>query len=454
MDYAKSRRNPDAVAIPSGPHACALLTDPKWTPAYPGESRISLAVGVENGSDHRFLQKPVVVGGAKAYEISGESGRDCVLDLPVSHTFSIELRMDRSSGTNACEFVEDYGARAVAKLANPDTFSVDTAKRPFSAWDGCAFVAKLFGQNLTGYTLAPDGTEDPFSGCRATSREQTRAGLKAGYDKWRPNRGDRLTRIGDKDAIVRDGGNCDVLWHQGPSGSANEWFGSLIFDLVAEDCATATRLAAEAIQLAGQAPESGAVQPQRPLLYGPDENDTGKVGACVDLINSDCSPYRGGITVPPTFEAAANASRVNQAVQCEAFQEAVKAAYGETLAPVTWGTHCMFVEPTHTLLVYVDIDGQNRPAEYGTGSSNWIDRQVKQVGGKQAVTFRTADGAEYDVYYSPYNEISRRGNLHLHLQAYPPRGVRYENAVPLDPVRTELAERVVALVDRKYFGSR
>src|SRR5262249_52388990 len=157
------------------------------------------------------------------------------------------------------------------------------------------------------------------------------------------------------------------------------------------------------------------------LLYSPGDNDTGKVGACVDLSNSGCLPYGGGVTVPQSFETAAEASRANPAVQCEAFQKLVKIAYGPSLAPVTWGAHCMFVEPSHTLLGYVDIDGQNSPGEYGTGPGNWIDRQVKEIAGKQAVTFWTADHTEYDVYYSPYNDVTRKGNLHIHLQAGPPR---------------------------------
>ncbi|GLY64362.1 hypothetical protein Atai01_09810 [Amycolatopsis taiwanensis] len=450
LDYAKSHRNPNAVTIPTGPHSCSLVADANWSPGY---SRLSLAVGADNDFEGRFSEKPIALGGAKAYEIDqgDDSLPDCVLDLPVSYTLSIELKTDASAG---CQLVEDYGAATVAKLADPDARGVDTAKRPLSAWDGCAFLTSLYGPDLDGYRLTPNSrSSDPFSGCESSNeRGKTGPSLKVTYDKWAPKRTDQLIRIAGKDAAVRGGaGTCTVSWHQGGSSSPNEWFGSVIFELADADCVTAERHAAEAVELAERAPEGSASRPQRPLLYGPDDNDTGRIGACADLFNSPCAPYQGGVTVAPTFEAAAADSQADQAVQCEAFSEAVKSAYGSSFSPVIWGTHCMFVEPTHDMLVYVDIDGKNVPADYGTDPSLWADRQVKPIDGKQSVTFWDTRRSEYDVYYSPYGDISRPGNLHIHLAADHPRGVRGTSTATLEPARAELAERVITLVDRKYF---
>lgn len=450
LDYAKSHRNPTAVTIPTGPHSCSLVADAHWTPGHRG---LSLAVGAGNDIDRRFSEKPIALGGAKAYEIDqgDDSHPECVLDLPVSYTLSIKLKADSSS---ACQLVENYGAAAVAKLAAPDALGVDTAKRPFSAWDGCAFLATLYGADLDGYRLTPNSrSTDPFSGCESVG-EQRKTGPSLGviYDKWAPERNDQLIRIAGKDAVVRGGaGKCTVLWNQGASSSPNEWFSSVLFELADSDCVAAERHAAQAVQLAERAPEGAAARPQRPLLYGPDDNDTGRIDACVDLFNSPCAPYQDGVTVPPTFEAAAADSRADQAVQCEAFSDAVKGAYGPSLSPVIWGAHCMFVEPTHALLVYVDIDGKNAPADYGTDPGLWTDRRVKPIDGKQSVTFWDTRGAEYDVYFSPYGDIERPGNLHIHLEANHPRGVRDTSTATLEKVKAELAERVITLVDRKYF---
>jgi len=469
LESARARGVSQAVTFATGPHACTMATDPGWTTSY--TSKIWVMVGTENSFGNRYLEKPVTLGGAKAYELrqdSGSSNRSCVLDIPVSHTRAISLHLDSDLVTDpkygSCGIVERYGTAAIAKLANPDALSMDTSQRPMAAWDGCAMLTKLLGADAGKYRMIPDGSSDLFSGCRAIDdkdrQTQGSPALQAKYDRWMPGRTDNLTQVGGKDAIVtQQGDSCFVQWNQGPTGVNNVWLSNLVMKIEGrQGCAATQRTAEQAMQLVGQAPNDVTAKPQRPLLYGPDDNDTGSVGACVDFANgesnSGCVPYTGGVKVPKTFEDAASASHINKAVQCEAFQDAVRAAFGDTLKPVTWGEHCFFVEPTHTLILTVDIDGADAPQPYGTGGV-YRDRQVRQVGGKQSVTYWDKTKSAYDVYYSPYNDLGRNGNLHIEVEAKPPRGESGADAaitVPLDPAKAQLVEQVIAQVAQKYFA--
>ncbi|WP_433709423.1 hypothetical protein ACQP2U_23280 [Nocardia sp. CA-084685] len=469
LNIAKSRGLPDATLIPSGPHSCMMATDGQWQPSSP--ARLRLSVGTYDDFGLRYNEKPIIVGDMKAYEMrqdSGTSNRNCTVRLPISFTFAIALNVDsdliKDPNYDACVPAEAYAAGVVTKLSDPDAHAVDAARQPFSAWDGCAFMTKLVGQGADSYRFVPNGAADPLSGCRALSKDpkaaiETGLSLETKYDKSAPGRSEKATQIGGKDATINQGrSTCDVSWNQGETGVTNVWFSSLVFTVRAKDCNSAQQFATQAIHLAGQHPNDNISKPQRPLLYRPDENDTGSVGACVDFTNAGsnagCAPYRGGVTVPKSFEAAANASRNNQGTQCEAFHDAVKAAYGDALAPVTWAAHCLFVEPTHTFVVMADIDGANRPDNYGKGGGTYSDRQVTQIGGKPAVTFWDAKKSSYDVYYSPYDDIGRAGNLHIKIEAYPARGDLSTNkpiTAILDPAKAKLAEQVIAQMVQKYF---
>jgi hypothetical protein len=93
--------------------------------------------------------------------------------------------------------------------------------------------------------------------------------------------------------------------------------------------------------------------------------------------------------------------------------------------------------------VTVNIDGADTPGNYGIGGPYFADRRVTQIGGKQAVTFWDTKKSQYDVYLSPYNDINRAGNLHIQVEARPPRGNLSSDAaitVPLDRGKAQVAE--------------
>lgn len=317
VNAARSGVNPRAVTMPSGPHACLLAVDEKWTPAYP--SRLTIEVGADDDADFRYLEKVLTVGGAKGYEYSDdETRRECLVDLPVSFSLSVRLDLEAEVAKDvrydACVVVEHYAASVVARLSTSEG-RTNLGQRFFAAWDGCSFLARLLAADAGAYTFEANGHDDPFSGCKTTGTNRSPGPeLEVTYSKWYAEPGERPTRIAGKAAMINSGARCEIRWNQGTTGNANEWFGSVIFALKADDCATTQRLATEAIALAGGAPDDGGTKAQRPLLYAPGENDTGKVGPCVDLILPDCVPYDGGLAVPPGFEAAANASSRTRAV--------------------------------------------------------------------------------------------------------------------------------------------
>ena len=171
------------------------------------------------------------------------------------------------------------------------------------------------------------------------------------------------------------------------------------------------------------APAAG-VAPQRPLLYGPDENDTGAVGDCVDYGGlggqKDCEPYHE-VPIPGSPEQIMAATKENRNVQCAVFKDAVEEVFAEDFVPVTWAAHCFFVDPTHVFDIRVNVDPDNRPSDYGKGDL-YRDREETTVAGLRAVTFWTDQPSAFNLYLSPGNDIDERGNLHIELTAYGGRG--------------------------------
>ncbi len=172
------------------------------------------------------------------------------------------------------------------------------------------------------------------------------------------------------------------------------------------------------------ADHEGDVEPQRPLLYGADENDTGAVGDCVDLPVSgglkDCEPYHE-VRVPPKPDDIMAAPSINQNVQCAVFEDAVQNVFGKDFSPVTWGEHCFFVDPTHVIDIRVNVDAGNRPSDYGRGRL-YSDREETEVAGLPAVTFWNERKSEFDIYLSPNDNLDQAGNLHIALNAHGGRG--------------------------------
>ncbi|WP_158879814.1 DUF3558 family protein [Amycolatopsis anabasis] len=459
VELAKSRGATTATPLATGPHGCMLAPKPDYSP---GDDGIEVQVGVSSDQSSRYRATPVTVGGAKAYESKdyGSSAKRCELVVPVSFTRGIEFKYQSYDDVDTCPVVRQYAEAAVAKLRNPDTITVDTAKRPFAAWDGCVFLTQVLGADANNYTYQPSGTKDEFSGCETRRKEGTGRPsydpkLEVFYDQvLEKPEGPR--QIGGKTVEVKQVGSCVLTWDQADSGTGNKWLATLKFKLTAADCEQGAKLAEQAMRLADQAPPDANAQPQRPLLFAPDENDTGAVGACADFGatggQADCEPYHE-TKVPQGTEAIMSASDSDRNLWCAVYADAVKAHFGPELKALTWGEHCFFVEPTHTLSLRMNVDSENVPADYGDRPDLYVERQETQIAGKPAVTFYDKRKSTFDIYLSPWGDLGRRGNLHIGVEALPGRGDDSRNDAQLDPAKAQAGIQAMTDTVQRYFAS-
>ena len=202
-------------------------------------------------------------------------------------------------------------------------------------------------------------------------------------------------------------------------------------------------------------PQGGGVAPQRPLLYGPNDNDTGAVGACVDFGATgglaDCEPYHD-VPLPTKLDEILAAAGDNRNVQCAVFKEAVERVFGTDFSPITWAAHCYFVDPTHVFDINVNVDPNNRPSDYGRGDL-YAGREETEIAGMAAVTFWTSGRGEFEIYLSPHDDLGSSGNLHIRIGA---QGGRGDEITDLDQTITaeqaEQAREVMTQVVEEYFS--
>ncbi|PRX45380.1 hypothetical protein B0I33_10943 [Prauserella shujinwangii] len=457
---ARSRGAPNAATIATGPHACMMVVHPDYSPA---DENVSVRVGALSDHFSRYSMAPIELNGARAYlyQQGGSARGHCRVDIPVSFTRAIVFEHETYDKRDVCPALRRYAGAAVAKLGSPDSLTIDRDTRPFSQWDGCSFLSQVLGQEADMYTFQPhhaDGVADPFSGCATTDKsgkaEATTPELDVRY-KEAPEPSGQAAQIAGKTVYLEQlGPLCEATWNNGPSGVRNKWFATTLFTITTGDCDVAARLAEQAISLAGGKPSHADAQPQRPLLYGPDENDTGSLGACVDFRvtggNADCEPYQE-VPVPEAPDQILKAAGVNRHVQCAVFKEAVQGVFGTAFKPVTWGEHCYFVEPEHVLTIQVNVDPRNVPNDYGNRPDLYLDRQVTDIAGKPAVTYWTKRREHFDIYLSPSGDLSQRGNLHIGIETKRGRG-READLPEVTPEQAQQASEVMAHVVQKHFS--
>jgi hypothetical protein len=208
--------------------------------------------------------------------------------------------------------------------------------------------------------------------------------------------------------------------------------------------------------LAGPAPSNE--KPQRPLLYGANDPDSTAVGACVEFQHGDntCAPYQP-ITLPKSLSQWLAAGNTQPSVACAISVDAVRQVYGDTFKPVLSGDFCYYVEPTHVLLLSFDVSAVYKPGDYGNRPDLYANVQTTTVSGKQAKTFTdSVKGAkpgqpayhEYDVYVSPFNDLTRSGMVAASAEATVPRGG--EVGGPYDVSRLHDLDQAMAKVIASY----
>ncbi|GAB3469028.1 hypothetical protein [Actinophytocola sediminis] len=214
-------------------------------------------IAYDSGERRRAL------GGATAF-VDGTQPNECVVDLPVSPTTSIEVRAtDSDATTSPCALAEPVAAAVAETLDDPGQV------RAAARWDPCDAVRTAHGGQPDQYEEVSDlaicthtasGTTFAFrsgkpgaSGSEAPGAEPWRAERVAGVRVWFS---DNPTKA-----------SCHAQWEAGQLGSPYSISASdvLVAEVGAKSCADAMALIEPLVGVLGQPPPDQA--PQRPVLY-------------------------------------------------------------------------------------------------------------------------------------------------------------------------------------------
>jgi hypothetical protein len=448
LTVAKQRQVPNAVTVPTGPHTCVLAANKDSISVQYG---MHLGVGLFSDQLTRYSTTPIVLAGAKAYELARDGS--CHVIIPVSFVRAIVLYYMQNT-PDLCSVVRQYAEATVTKLRDPDTAAYRDTTHPFAAWDACSLLRTVTGENSAEYQPfdEPDmsdplvSTGDLLSGCRTAGGGSR---LQIVYGNQRHLEGDKSRRINGKTVLVSGSGPCTATWDHGPSGSPVPEYATASVIVTGKDCVA---LAERVMPLADRQPDD--VAPFHPLLYGPDDDDTGSLGACADLgvtgVRQYCEPYHE-VSVPEDPDDILAAAKKDTNVQCAVFLDAMKETFGEQFAPVTWGEHCFFVNNEHMLQIKVNVDPENPPSDYGADPGLWMDREETEIAGRPAVRFWDTSRNTFDIYLSPYDDLDRPGNLHIRVEMIGGRGREPGTAPPLPQDTADLATTAMTRAVETYF---
>ncbi|MFC4082863.1 hypothetical protein [Amycolatopsis samaneae] len=192
------------------------------------------------------------------------------------------------------------------------------------------------------------------------------------------------------------------------------------------------------------------------LVYSPDGQDTGAVGACADWLvpsrGEDCDPAVP-VPVPQEPDKILAAGATDSQVECAVFADAVARVFGPGLRPVATPGACYFVEPPHRVQIEVGALAPADPPEmFGVDPAEWRERKVTSLHDMATVTFESQRGDEFSVYTSPHNDLASRAHLRLRVKAEPERGITLAGLVntvsEVDKVRA--VETMVRVLDQHF----
>ncbi|WP_216210637.1 hypothetical protein [Amycolatopsis aidingensis] len=183
------------------------------------------------------------------------------------------------------------------------------------------------------------------------------------------------------------------------------------------------------------------------FLFGPNENDTGALGACVHLDEpgaaQECEPARPA-RVPEGADRVLTVGSADPNVACAAFAGAVQQPYGPSLTPVVHRGICYFAQPEHRIQIEAGFGVlDSSPADCGTPVELFRDRTETTLGGNAAVTFRSMDRSSYHLCVSPHDDRQRAGIVFFGVTAFGERGVQTLSSPVLPDKDVDKARAVV-----------
>lgn len=336
---------------------CALLDDDvttahgwetdlsrgQFTCEVPDEVEVTLYQPL--GSDARFWQEPIVLGGALAYRDSPALDW-CTISVPVSFTHVITFeQVARVDSERDCGAVEDYATAAAARLlADPTAFRRDDLRDAVVA---CDVLADIVGEIPDGTTLPP-GTyfstlgecgvwEDPDESGFQAVEPLTNLELRLGppLSEWGAAGGwedeERRTIAGTEVLVWGDDERCTLRFDAWPA-STGEVMGA---DVTAAPCDEAVAMAERAIPLLANA--SGVDVMADAIVYADGQPDGAAVGACEHASAQaarECAPAVE-VDVPDDPAELVALGAVDPNVVCSAAATVVHDLLADDLQPVT-----------------------------------------------------------------------------------------------------------------------
>jgi hypothetical protein len=204
-------------------------------------------------------------------------------------------------------------------------------------------------------------------------------------------------------------------------------------------------------------PPPSDVAPQRPLLYGPDEPDMPRPGACghATLLHpyegaeqDKCEPYVK-VSVPRGREEIIRAAAADLNVTCALAVEPIAARFGTDLKPVTvYGKvtegACYFVEPLHRVQIEVTIspDPVDKRARGPVA-----DMRRAEIAGRRGYVDPQADCLSCQTLVSMSENPADGGVVELNVR----NGPGQSTAGPLSENDKDKAELVLADIVREHF---
>lgn len=431
---ALARIDPCAVLESAGVGTLQASSPSTCQAANPGGGKV--AFRVDRLPTARRLKLPSrTLAGAKVYV---DAPADCTVWLPVSFELAVAIDVrDAPASVDRCTGAQTIATAAANALADPVAVQADIR------WEACAAL-----RSAPGTDVAPP---DMMDRCLD---QHSKAVLEFKYSTPGMSDWQRTTVSGvvvwTRDDPDPKAPSCHAEWSFGPAARHARNGMQLVASLGAVDCGRVTPLVEPLITALRKPPPQ--VEPQRPLLYRPDEPDSSQPGACAYAalpqtgaplpMAANCAPY---VQVPVPAEAGeiARAAEADANVHCAVALDAIVKHLGTEMRPVTVSSTCHFVQPERLIRV-----------EFAVSSATVQDISKSGLPGAEQIEMARHPGyrlprrdnrADYEIWVATSTSPSRPGSLHLTLGTGP---------VATQPLLADTAakvEPILADILRKYF---
>lgn len=462
VDSALGSIDPCALIDPSGvgvkylaggdveagsPHKCRVSN---------GAVEVSVQIGAAFSAEERYNAKPETLGGAKAYVVRTDNLGLCQVALPVDFTHSIMFVGSYSWADNrdACDNAKAFAAAGAKRLDEPD--DVAHAKGPANQ-TACDILRPAVevteGTELrsgwdfgTGVDQCGLWEKVSDAGFQPSAPE---VGLSVEYRDSIPDYYKPAGTVGGRELRTFE---CKMSWNERGAHSANG-SANVVFSVSAPSCKKAKRAVGDIAEVIDEGRVRKPAEPQRQVLYAPDEPDVAAAGACVDVLDSvatDCRPYQE-TDAPADGAETIEAASADPNVNCAIAAEAVEVHFGANLRPVT-AEHgigsldtparmCGFVEESHATQLWI-----------GVSSEPMSESTETEIAGHPAHDETTASEGERTISVALDDE-GESGYLYGEILVRPERADRNLDDPPFDKAPMRKLDEAMTDIAESHFNA-